>query len=423
MKRIGTALIGMMVLLTPRAALATNGMNLLADTARADGMGGACLAVECGAACMNQNPAFIGFTRNHQQTFSLQVLDPILSHTDNLGNDTNSIQQIFVMPFYGMSGPMPGKQWAWGLGIFTQGGMGAAYKNLKTPFGTTDETYTKVAYIKLTPSLAYKFSNQLAIGLALNVGYSQVGLRVLPNTSNFVAPNSPMNFFGVNMNNATALGAGYKIGLAYKMDPKTTLGLVYTSASYLGYSGNITLDESAIGLGDVQYKAKMDGFTWPQEVGIGVSHRPNADTLLAADLKWVDWAGAIRTITINAFNPNNPNAPPTLQLPFVMDWKDQLVFNAGGEWNVGRNFLFRLGYSFGANPVPSNTVTPLFPAIIEHHLTTGFGFEAGDWHYDFAVEHALGASEINTNPQSLFGAGSVERHQQWTFQFTMSRSM
>lgn len=58
---------------------------------------------------------------------------------------------------------------AGGLGIFSQGGMGAHYKGLNTAFGTKDETYTNVAYGKLAPSLALETNKHISLGATVNV--------------------------------------------------------------------------------------------------------------------------------------------------------------------------------------------------------------------------------------------------------------
>jgi long-chain fatty acid transport protein len=60
---------------------------------------------------------------------------------------------------------------------------------------------------------------------------------------------------------------------------------------------------------------------------------------------------------------------------FPLDWKDQFVIGIGAEYLATEKLRLRVGYNYGANPVSSATVMPLFPAIVEHHISGGFGYD------------------------------------------------
>ena len=42
--------------------------------------------------------------------------------------------------------------------------MGATFQNLRTPFGTRDETYSEVRFGTLTPTVAYAINPDMAVG-------------------------------------------------------------------------------------------------------------------------------------------------------------------------------------------------------------------------------------------------------------------
>ena len=89
-------------------------------------------------------------------------------------------------------------------------------------------------------------------------------------------------------------------------------------------------------------------------------------------------------------------------------WDDQLVVALGAQWEAIDHLFFRVGYNYGNNPVndhngwdgsfgalgPNDSVNVQgstipryfyesfrvigFPAIVEHHVTAGIGYEVGE---------------------------------------------
>jgi len=115
------------------------------------------------------------------------------------------------------------------------------------------------------------------------------------------------------------------------------------------------------------------------------------------------------------------------------DWNDQWVFAVGGQWEAIDHLFFRVGYNYAENPVdehnnwngafaggvPLDTVNVQgssiptyfyetfrvigFPAIVEHHMTAGIGYEFGEslilnLSYMHAFENSL--SEKGTGPDN-----------------------
>jgi long-chain fatty acid transport protein len=176
-------------------------------------------------------------------------------------------------------------------------------------------------------------------------------------------------------------------------------------------------------LGKVKYgDAKMEDFTWPQQVEAGFAYRATPKLLLALDVGWIDWSSAIKDVKVIATDPDNSMAPDTLEVPFALEWDDQIVVAIGAEYELTDSFKIRAGYNYGNNPVPSANLSPLFPALVEHHATAGFTYTWTNWDFDFAYEHAFKNTETNdgapssTNPFS----GYEVSHSMDTFSFMTS---
>jgi len=381
------------------SAQATNGMNMISFGGQEAGMAGASLGVSDNPVAMNNNPAGLTQIKGHEVTFGLSSLMPKLTHEDMFAGSVGGEDNFFLLPMAAYSQRVGNSPWYVGLGLFGQGGMGAEFKNLATAFGTVDETFTNVAYAKVTPSVAYRFNDKLSLGLALNLGYSTMEMKFFPNTV------VPGQFYGMNLQDVYSFGYGAKAGLQYKVNEMVTLGLVYTSKSQLNFKhGTMTF------AGAGSYDAEVEGFNWPQSVGAGIGFRPTKKLLLALDVTWVNWSEAMDVVKIKTTAPG-----PLGEVVFPMEWDDQIVYALGAAYQLTDQWTLRAGYNYAKNPVPEKNLSPLFPAIVEHHLTLGVGYKFNDsWSVDAGWEHAFEKSVTYTNAGAPFGPDAVEKHSQNT---------
>ena len=443
----GVMTVTLLLLVCAGSALATNGMNVIGFGAVSPAMGGADLAMVDNATAMNINPAGICLCKAPELGVGLSLLMPQLRHEDHVGNAEDGEDKIFLLPMITYAQPIAGHNLNWGVGIFSQGGMGAEYDGLKTPFAAmglgsfpgqsvpdSDKVFSDVRYIKLTPTLAWHSSdNHLKIGASLNFGYAETEMKYFPNTSLFLDVNGDGNvseagemaFAGMDLQDLRAIALGYRVGFQYGVGD-LRVGGAYLSRTPLNFDdGSMILNMTAAGLGRVHYDAEMEGFAWPQQAGLGFSYRLAKNLRIAMDVDWVDWAGALKTIRVKLSKPSNSAAPAKQTVVFPMDWKEQWVFAVGFEYVPVHNLILRFGFNHGNSPVPDSTLSPLFPAITEDHLTAGVGTRWGKWKADLGVEWALPAEAGNDNPDpqvNPFGVGSEEVHSQILLHMMVRRS-
>ncbi len=79
-------------------------------------------------------------------------------------------------------------------------------------------------------------------------------------------------------------------------------------------------------------------------------------------------------------NGANPNINTMMgntgnfSINFPLDWKDSYSFRIGGEYDVNSSLTVRAGFDHGNNPVPASTIFPVFPAIVENHISVGASY-------------------------------------------------
>jgi len=404
----------------PPAAWATNGMYMTGYGAETMGRGGANLAISDRSLALNFNPAGLGQLQGNHFTLNLAALAPSLDYENGVNDTIHGRDSLFLLPAFAYVRAGEDTRWSWGLGFVGQGGMGATFEHENTFFGTRDETFSEVRFMTVSPSVAYSFSDDMAVGASLNLGYADASFRFFPRTSFFNPQNPQMSFPGVDMRRAGGLQTNLRLGWWWRPDPQVSVGAVYQTETHSDYSGgDMTVNFTGFpGLErKVRYDAEMDGFTFAAQAGVGVAVRPTDRWVLALDLKRYFWDHAIDTITVTATDPDVPGAPPELVYPFVFDWKDQWVVAAGGDYRVNDLLTLRGGLNYGENPVPDHTLNPLFPATTERHASVGASYLIGNKTIELAVERAFASDHVNNNPDFLvnqFGPGSRVGHSQWT---------
>ena len=417
---------GLLVAVLSVPSWATNGMYMAGYGAETIGRGGANLAVADRALALNFNPAGITQLQGNHYTVNFSVLAPELHFKNMVNASLDGKDDYFAMPAFGYVRSGKETPWSFGVGFIGQGGMGATFDDQNTFFGTRDGTYSEVRFATLSPTVAYAFGEDMAVGLALNLGYADASFRFFPETSFFNQQAPEMSFFGVNLLRAGGVQYNLRAGWWWRPHPRFSIGAIYqteTEAQFEGGDMWINFRSHPM-LGDkVLYDAEIDGFTFAAQAGIGFALRPSSDWIVALDVKRYYWDAALDTITVTGSNPSTPGAPPTVTLPFVFDWEDQWVVALGADYRLSDRVTLRAGYNWGENPVPSRTLTPLFPAITEDHVSVGAGILKGNTVFDIALEHAFETTQVNQNPNPMvnpFGPGAEVSHSQWTLSFGIS---
>ncbi len=419
-------LITAVALAATTSALATNGLYLTGYGAETLGRGGANVAVSDRTLGLNSNPAGIAQLQGNHYTLGLALLAPQLEFENMTNAATDGEDRFFPLPAFAWVRSGKDTPWAFGLGFLAQGGMGATFNDLNTFFGTRDQTYTEVRFATLSPTVAYSFGDDAAIGATLNLGWADAEFRLFPNTSFFNAQNPAMSFPGVKMEDAGGLQTSIRLGGWWRPHPRWTVGAMYqTKTDSTFENGKLQVNfRNFPGLGQaVEYDAEMDGFTFAAQAGVGFAVRATDRLLIAVDLKRYFWDDAIDTIQVTGSNPSVAGAPETIELPFVFNWQDQWVVAIGTEYKATEATTLRAGYNWGESPVPDETLTPLFPATVEHHLSVGASWTRGAKTWEVALEHGWNASQTNNNTDprvNPFGPGARVDHSQWTLAFGVS---
>jgi long-chain fatty acid transport protein len=252
-------------------ALAQNGTRSIDYNAKTIGRAGVSIGYFDSPELMMTNPAGISFLSSSMLDANLALFVPSL-HFQNTLNNKDGKTNYYPLPDVAYVNKI-NSNWSWGIGFFTQGGMGADYNLYNSLYHNQSGNmiaqayHSKFAVMEGGPSVAYKFTPSFSVGISAHVVYSmlefQMPYSLSPSVMNGVVnPQTGMTFgqmfsapaamggFGYNevtasadMSDLSALSFTGKIGLAYKVNDQLSFGLSYTLPTSLTFkNGKATMD-------------------------------------------------------------------------------------------------------------------------------------------------------------------------------------
>ncbi len=445
MKRL-TVIAGVFaVLLMFSQAISTNGTYLNGFSPLTVGRGGLAYGFYDSPTLMMTNPAALSFMPGSRVEADFSVLIPKL-HFKNSLNNKDGESQTFPMFDVAYANRYSNSNWSWGIGVFTQGGMGSKFYLKNQLFPEDKEYYSKFGVIEGGPTVVYKAGDDISLGASVHLLYGMMEMKMpfslLPSFLGGIAIpgmtfgqmfGAPTSMGGLGYNEVTAyasledlagVGVNGNISAQYKVNDQLTVGAGFSTNSTLKLkNGTATMDmtdqfndafsrmvsgalmqmginpanATAAQLAAAQQgvmqqlgqmgidpqagmKATYDvqaDIKQPAKMGIGFSYRATSMLTVGADVEYILWKTAFDRMALKFSNGDNANinkmmGSPDFNYDFPLDWENTYVIKLGAQMEFSPMLTGRLGFIHGKNPVPDKTLFPVFPAIVENHITAGF---------------------------------------------------
>lgn len=374
------------VLLHSMAVQATDGHVLHGVGSINQAMGGAGIATAIDATGSSyNNVSSLAFLKRSSIEFGAELFMPdrsLSSSFAGFGSGTvDSKTREAVIPSFALA-YKTGGPWTFGFSATGIGGFGVDYPStlpggspisLPQPYGF-GAVYSNYQLLQLTPSVAYQVSPDLSVGLGFNLDWASLAVDPWPTTT----PNA--SGYPSGSHAASAWGQGFTLGATYKVSPKLSLGLSFKSPQWFNdFSWNSQYPNRA----PANFSFRLD---YPLIAGAGLSYKPVEDLTLALDLKWINYKDT------QGFQASNFAATP--RGPYVrgFGWQDIWTVALGGEYHLNSRFTVRGGYNYSDNPIPKDQqfFNVFAPAIVQHHITLGAGFNVTpDLELNAAYYHAF----------------------------------
>jgi long-chain fatty acid transport protein len=353
-------------------SFATNGDNLIGVSPASRGMGGIGVGMPVGPTdTIFRNPAWMTYYKGFNMSFGGILFFPEVKAKYNNASATSQ-SKMFVVPEVGIVHQINDKL-TFGIGAFGVSGMGVDYRDEPNLF----RMHTNFQFMRIIPAVAYKVNDAISISGAVHLAYGSLDMGA-------TIPGSPPQNAGGGQSQTYGIGA--QLGIAYNMGDFVYAGLTYQSPVNMTYKR--VFDSN----GNGQFEDLK--LTQPQELAFGVGVKPMNNLKVGMDIRWINW--------------KNAKGYKEFQ------WNDQWVIALGGEFKPTQKLALRAGYNYGKSPIRGGTKNtgnannipdfnqPFsdfyiavfnligFPAITEHHITLGLGYEfTKNFGIDLAYKHAF----------------------------------
>ena len=372
-------------------------------------------------AVMHDNPAgLVNMEAGVALDGMFEFILPDIKYENKFGSDYSK-HGVFILPSVSIAYKKDeNSRFAFGAGVFVSAGFGTEYHlnhsvrgilpGREVSFGNqpyrSDASLTKLLF-----SVSYKATEKLSLGMSF--GPSQQTLDVEVPYTFQTGVFSGLSAI-VDLRNNKGFGYSFTTGVQYKISDKTVLGLSFISESKttLRGDGNIIIpDSSPLARLFRDQKGEYDlksNFEWPREIGFGISHILGESHKFSAELVWFNYSSAYDRADLELAEGNNREfnrlLGPTVNDSLALNWENVVTYRFGYEFFLAGKMdnIFRFGYLYNENPIPSNTLIPLIPGTMKHNYTVGYTHKRGNIDFNIAAQFSYAHPEF-VDKSSLVG--------------------
>lgn len=241
-----------------------------------------------------------------------------------------------------------------GVGNFAPFGLATNYESSFQGRYFGDKSKVKV--IAIQPTIAYKLTPELSIGLGISVSQLEGLLSAYS-----IALTNPVEV------NGDDISYGYNFGALWQVNPQTKIGFDYRSETEYSLEGTTEL----VGTG-VVFPAMLDIST-PATIELSVSHALNPTVNVHATIGLTQW-GVLEKLVIE--NGGGAVAPFKTSIE-ELHWEDSWGYSVGSDWKMGDATL-RAGLGIDKTPVTDEHRSVRVPSADRMVVTVGMSYPIND---------------------------------------------
>ncbi len=366
-------------------AACAGGFELNEHSARATGMGGAYVATLDEPTVLQVNPAGLSFLQGTSLSLGTTVLMPdyrFVGIAPSTASSKMLSQVLFPPNFY--------------LTYTSRSGFGVGI-SATVPYLTNSEwdpnwvgarlaTSSEVRSVFISPSVAFRMSPRLSLGVGLNLVATRLRF------SHRVPLDSAWNDGTGTYQGDTQLDYGVQAGVLFCPGEQWSFGASYKSAVDVQLNGgSATFSDIPPSFTSEYPNANVSiGMKTPNEFHFGVGWRPLNVVHVETDLQYVLWS-SFKSLSM-AFSD-----PALRDTALQQNWSNTLCFRFGVEL-VMSDVTLRGGLVVDQSPVPDPYLSPWLPDANRVSYSVGVGYKVGEGlRMDFAYMYSKFADRTITN--------------------------
>lgn len=366
------------------------------------------------------NPAGMTYLKGTQITAGLHIIKPNAHFDDNnssaslfggtvpvnLGNDDggNAGDFNYVPNFYYMREFGDNGQYRFGLGINSPVGLKTEYDS--DWIGRYSSTKSDLKTVNINPSIAFKASDRLSMGVGASIQYIKATLTSktflcghpqLAPTCNPTDASQVLASDAKRKLDGDGWSMGFNLGLIYEISDATRIGLAYRSKINQTLDGDVTVStRSGFDVLDTGADADVE---LPATFSISLNHQLTPKATLLADITHTSWS-SFQELRVDLDNGTTDITEEK--------WGDSLRYSIGLKYEYSPKLTLRTGIAYDETPIDDDYRTSRIPGDNRTWLSFGasynvsnqFTIDAGYTHLWVADAH------ISEDYSLLGGAGN-----------------
>jgi long-subunit fatty acid transport protein len=329
------------------------------------GRGGAGVAVADTCAVLTVNPAGMTQIEGNRLDMGGGLLIPRMRFSNPYTNSTHEVH-YYPFPEVGYVYKLKDSPWSFGVGLYANSGGGWDYPNLKNQFFPGGKQSTALLQVaKAIGAAAYQVNEKLSVGFAVDGYHTTLNIKSTLGPGIYLNTEEP----------AKGEGSGFAIGLLYKLHSKLTLGLNYTSHSWMG---DLKTSDTQVTFSPLSpwgskfskaYHFKLRDFGEPQKISFGFAYRPTERILFALDMNWKNFSSQWKKWGVSLINDK-----PVVKAIYPFDYRDDYDIQFGVDYTLKCGLTLRAGYSWSTDILKDQALfwVPIIHDV--HNIGVGMGY-------------------------------------------------
>ncbi|MES2662759.1 MAG: OmpP1/FadL family transporter [Pseudomonadota bacterium] len=281
---------------------------------------------------------------------------------------THGDKNAFVPMLYGMLDINPNLRV--GMGINVPFGLSTSYP--EQWIGRYKALDSEIQAINLSPTIAYKFNQDIAFAASLQVQYLESNLSTAIDFGSLLIGSPNYAFDGKSEITADDWGYGFKLGVLFTPNQFTKFGIGYRSKIDHTLSGenDFTVPASAAVITSTGQFVDTDitaDLITPETLNFGISHQLTTNLNILMDAAWTHWS-RMDTLTIEHENPLQADAVTNFK------WNNSWFWGVGANYKYNDTWLLRTGFAYEQSPVNSTYLSPRVPLNDKYFASLGFNY-------------------------------------------------
>ncbi len=352
-----------------------------------------------GMALLDQNEVDGGISYiGPSATFSGYNTNPLTGGNVSGTQGGNAVSPAASGSLYGVFVLAP--DWRLGFSITNPYGERTSYP--RDFVGRYQSLVSSITGVDFGVALSYKLNDHVSVGGGPVFEYFNARLTQALNVPVLSAATGQDPIADVH---GTTVGFGYNLGLLYRIDNATRIGVDYHSRIRQDISGtqHITVPAVYSVLSPATAALLVAGnspatttITMPDSIDIGIYHQITPAWAVMGSLQWTHWALL-----------NNLHVTPTNGFPGTViyeNWRNTWFAGVGTNYQITDRIMLQAGFAFDESPVTDSNRTPRVPDANHYDIGVGMQYKITPAAtFDLAYGHVFtpGGSIHSTASSSL----------------------